>query len=151
MGRTRRVLVVCTGNSCRSVMAKGLLKKYLSGREIVIASAGVSAIPGFRPTQETIEIMAKEGIDVSGHLSQRLTPEMIQQADLILVMERWHKEQILRLVPSAKAKVFLLKEYANASDWSELEIPDPIAKPIEVYEKCLQAIKECVEKAVAKL
>jgi len=132
-------------------MAKGLLKKYLAGRDIVIASAGVSAIPGFRPTQETIEVMAREGVDVSGHLSQRLTPEMIKQADLILVMEHWHKDQILRLVPAAKTKVFLLKEYADASGGNELEIPDPIAKPMDVYEKCLQAIKECVERAVAKL
>ena len=151
MGKLKRLLVVCTGNSCRSVMAKGLLKKVLAGRDIQVASAGVSAIPGFRPTKETIEVMAKEGIDVSGHLSQRLTADMVHRADLILVMEHWHKEQILRLAPSAKSKVFLLKEYADQSDGSEVEIPDPIAKPQEVYERCLQLIKECIEKVVAKL
>ena len=132
-------------------MAKGLLKKFLAGRDVHIASAGVSAIPGFRPTRETIEVMAKEGVDVSGHLSQRLTAEMVQQADLVLVMEHWHREQILKLVPSAKSKVFLLREFVNESKGIELEIPDPIAKPMEIYESCLQKIKECVEKLVAKV
>ena len=132
-------------------MAKGLLKKALAGREVQVASAGVSAIPGFRPTGETIEVMAKEGVDVSGHLSQRLTSEMVRQADLVLVMEQWHKEQILKIAPFAKSKVFLLKEYANSSHQTELEIPDPIAKPLEVYENCLRIIKECVEKVAAKL
>lgn len=132
-------------------MAKGLLKKMLAGREIQVMSAGVSAIPGFRPTRETIEVMAKEGIDVSGHLTQRLTEEMVRQADTVLVMEYWHKEQILRLVPSAKSKVFLLREFVDHVPETELEILDPIAKPFEIYESCFQTIKTCVEKVVTKL
>ena len=151
MGKPKRILVICTGNSCRSVMAKGFLKKFLAGREVIVMSAGVSAIPGFRPTQETIDVMAKEGIDISGHLSQRLTPEMVHQADLILVMEYWHKEQVLRLSASAKSKVFLLKEYAGIGQGADLEIPDPIAKPLEVYDACLRTIRESIEKVVAKL
>ena len=151
MVKPKRLLVVCTGNSCRSVMAKGLLKKLLAARDIQVISAGISAIPGFRPTKETIEVMAKEGIDVSGHLTQRLTPEMIDRADVILVMEHWHKEQILRLVPSSKSRVFLLREFADQAQGTEIEIPDPIAKPPEVYERCFQMIKESVEKVVAKL
>ncbi len=95
--------------------------------------------------------MAKEGVDVSGHLSQRLTAEMVQQADLILVMEYWHKEHILRMVPSAKEKVFLLKEFAGLSGDPSIEVPDPIAKPMEVYQSCFQIIKNSVEKAVKKL
>ena len=151
MGKPKRLLVVCTGNSCRSVMAKGLLKKLLTGRDVQVASAGVSAIPGFRPTKETIDVMAKEGIDVSGHLTQRLTSEMVDRADVVLVMEHWHKEQILKLAPSAKSKVFLLKQFADQAQGTEIEIPDPIAKPPEVYDRCYQMIKECVEKVVAKL
>ena len=151
MGKPKRILAVCTGNSCRSVMAKGLLKKLLAGRDVQVASAGVSAIPGFRPTRETVEVMAKDGIDVSGHLTQRLTADMVDRADLILVMEHWHKEQILRLSSSAKPKVFLLKEFVDQTQGAEIEIPDPIAKPSEFYERCYQMIKECVEKVVAKL
>ncbi|MBI4436344.1 MAG: low molecular weight protein arginine phosphatase [Candidatus Omnitrophica bacterium] len=151
----KRLLVVCTGNSCRSVMAKGLLKKLLESRkDVEIASAGTAAMPGFRPTQETIEIMARHGIDVSGHLSQRLTPDMVDRADLVLVMERGHQEEILKKIPRAKKKVFLLREYADTAPSSptmDIEIPDPIAKPIEVYESCFRAIQEAIERVVKKL
>ena len=61
MSRIKRILVVCTGNSCRSVMAKGLLKKMLQdqGKEVLVISAGIAALPGLRPTRETIEVMAR--------------------------------------------------------------------------------------------
>ena len=155
MSKVRRLLVVCTGNSCRSVMAKGLLKKMLESRkDIEIASAGTAAMPGFRPTRETVEIMAQHGIDVSGHLSQRLTPDMVDRADLVLVMEKGHREEILKKIPRAKKKVFLLREYADATSslgGTDIEVPDPIAKPIEVYETCFRTILEAVERVVKKL
>ena len=154
----KRLLVVCTGNSCRSVIAKGLFKKRLGNREeIRVYSAGIAAMPGFRPTQETIEVMSSHGLDVSTHLTQRLTDNMIQDADLILVMEVMHKREILKRVSSAKKKVYLLREYADATsedsneDSKEIDVPDPIAKPIEVYESCFQMIQESVEKIVQKL
>lgn len=154
MSGVKRVLLVCTGNSCRSVIAKGLLKKMLGDRkDVMVLSAGVAALPGFRPTQETIEVMAKHGVDVSSHLSQRLTNEMVEEADLILVMERGHREEILRRVPHAKKKVYLLREYADATPGAakEIDIPDPIAKPMEVYESCFQIIQEAVVKMVERL
>ena len=135
-------------------MAKGLLRKMLQDRkDILVVSAGVAALPGFRPTRETIEVMAKHGIDVSAHLTQRLTNQMVEEADLIFVMERIHKQEILNRVPSAKKKVFLLCEYADTVPGPsvEIEIPDPIAKPMDVYESCFCIIQEAVEKVVKKL
>lgn len=154
MPRMKRLLVVCTGNSCRSVMAKGLLRKMLQDRQdILVASAGVAALPGFRPTRETVEVMAKHGIDVSSHLTQRLTNQMVEEADLIFVMERIHRQEILNRVPSAKKKIFLLREYADPVPGSpvDIEIPDPIAKSMDVYESCFRIIQESVEKVVKKL
>lgn len=150
----KRILVVCTGNSCRSVMAKGLLKSILKDRQdLMVISAGIAALPGLRPTQETIEVMARHRIDVSSHLTQRLTDEMIEEADLVLVMERMHKQEILNRLPHSKKKVFLLREYADSPSGSDMdiEVPDPIAKPMEVYESCFGMIREAVEKVVKKL
>ena len=68
MNKIIRILFVCTGNSCRSIMAEGLMKSVLKGLGKVgidVSSAGVSAIDGFRPTHETIEVMKREGVDVS--------------------------------------------------------------------------------------
>lgn len=150
----KRILVVCTGNSCRSVMAKGLLKSMLKDRkDIMILSAGIAALPGLRPTRETIEVMARHQVDISSHLTQRLTNDMVEEADLVLVMERMHKQEILNRIPRAERKVFLLREYAGVPSGPgvDIEVPDPIAKPMEVYESCFRMIQGAVEKVVQKL
>ena len=154
MSDVKRILVVCTGNSCRSVMAKGLLKDRLRDRkEVMVISAGVAALPGLRPTRETIEVMARHNIDISSHLTQRLTNEMIEISDLILVMERIHKHEILNRVPNARKRVFLLREYAGvpSGEVVDTEVPDPISKPMDVYESCFNVIREAVEEVVKKI
>lgn len=157
MSDIRRILLVCTGNSCRSVMAKGLLKKIISEREdlaskkIIVMSAGTGTIPGRGTTRETIEVMFREGIDVSGHLTQILTDRTIVGVDLILVMESFHKDVILRRVPRAKNKVHLITEYCRPEGEDALvdpDVPDPIGRSIEVYEKSLEVIRESVERIV---
>ena len=146
----KTILFVCTGNSCRSVMAKGLLEKKLkeAGRkDVEVLSAGIAIISGYRATEETIELMRKEGIDVSGHYTQRINPEMIKKSDVILVMEKMHESRITQLVPQAKNRVFLLKEFAKIED-NNLDIADPIRKLMEVYEQTLYTIKEAIERVV---
>ena len=142
------ILFVCTGNSCRSVMAKGLLEKKLKelGRnDVEVFSAGIAIIGGYRATVETIEIMAREGMDVSGHYTQRVSPQVIKKSDVILVMEKIHEARIVQLAPQAKNRVFLLKEFAKIED-SSLDIADPIGKSDADYEQTFYTIKDAVER-----
>jgi protein-tyrosine-phosphatase len=145
----KSILFVCTGNSCRSVMAEGLFRKVVEHRaeEFEIASAGISAMDGFPASPETIEVMSGEGVDVSQHLSQRLKPDMVRAADKIYVMEKLHKDWILRLAPEAKSKTFLLGEFREPSHgMGDVEIPDPIRMSDSFYRNVLSVIRECVEK-----
>ena len=152
----KRILLVCTGNSCRSVMAGGLLRQALTlaGLESMqVESAGVFAMEGMPPTRETQRVLQTVGVDCSDHRARSLTAEMIEQADLILVMESFQAEEILRRIPSAKPKVHLLKHFGVASPpaGERFEIPDPIGKPLEVYEVCFEEIREAIGRVVKSL
>jgi len=143
VSKAKVILLVCTGNSCRSVMAAGLLKKLLKEKgNYKVITAGTAAIKGMPATAEAIEVMSEENIDVSGHRSSPLSDEMIDQADLILVMEGRHQEHILAQEPSAGNKVHLL---------SESDITDPIGRSLDFYRKVYAVIKESILGVAKKL
>lgn len=76
------IYFICTGNSCRSQMAEGFGKKYLSDKYEVY-SGGIEA-HGLNP--RAVEVMAEKGIDISGHKSEVINPDLLNKADYVITL-----------------------------------------------------------------
>lgn len=141
----RNVIVVCTGNICRSPMAAGLLASRLPEslcKTIQVFSAGTHALQGYPAQDHAIETMARIGIDISGHRARQLTPEMVRKAALILTMETAHLWYIRTLaeVPPEKLRLWL----SFNPQTGMRQVADPYGGPLSAYQTCLETLSPAV-------
>lgn len=142
----KRILVVCTGNICRSPMAEGLLKKLLSEKGVdgvEVGSAGTYALTGYPAEPLAQQVMKPLGVDISSHRARTLSPELIHWADRILVMTQEHREVVEEIVPDAQEKVRFLGSYGPGSE-PDRPILDPYGGSGLHYRTCVVEIVESV-------
>lgn len=145
----KRILFVCTGNSCRSPIAEALAAARLpqiARGKFALSSAGTAAFDGMRAAANAVKVLAEIGIDLSAHRARLLTKEMVDEADLVVVMAEAHREEILDLAPGSAGKVILLGELDNARE--SPDISDPIGGDEEVYRKTRDEIGSLVARLI---
>ncbi len=113
-------------------MAEGLIRARLaaeSRRDVEVASAGTWARPGIPATDHARATMAERGIDIGAHRSRELSREILERADLVLVMTRSHREGILAEFPDVASRLHLISSL-EGGDW---DLVDPVGQPMEAY------------------
>ena len=147
----RTILVVCTGNICRSPMAAALLRALLVADEERgdwrVVSAGTRAPEGRSASPYAVAEMEQRGIDIRDHRSQGVTDELMQEADLVLVMTRHHAEMLSAAFPDQKEKVHLLSEMAGRS----YDICDPYGGTRLEYAYTAQELEDLIEDGYGRI
>ncbi|HLV16402.1 MAG TPA: low molecular weight protein-tyrosine-phosphatase [Pseudomonas sp.] len=140
-----RILVVCIGNICRSPVAEAMLRSALPGRQLSSAGLGALVGQGVEPTAR--ELAEADGLDVSSHQARQLTPEMLSDADLVLVMSHGQRRAVGEIAPEALGKTMLLGKWLPG----EPEIPDPYRKSREVFEHVHRLLVDATSRWSARL
>ena len=145
------ILLVCTGNTCRSSMAEGIFNQILKENDdddIHVTSAGISVYVSTSASEEAICAMEEMDIDISDHMSSQVTEEDVENADLVLVMTTGHKNILIDLFPDSADKIFTLLEYAYRN---EEDIADPFGMDQDAYRQCAIEIKGAIEKVYDRI
>ncbi|HOM03530.1 MAG TPA: low molecular weight protein arginine phosphatase [Acetivibrio sp.] len=164
----KKVLFVCTGNTCRSSMAEGLFNHIVeNGKEDLkdfrAFSAGISAFENDCANPRAIKVLKEEyNVDISSHKARRISKSDVESAYIILTMTEEHKNAVLRMFPGAADKTYTIKEYAYGDDENgdfmghehnrrhNMDISDPYGFPEEVYKICAKEIKDALDRIIIK-
>ena len=146
------ILLVCTGNTCRSAMSEGILKKLIgdnrSNDKLSVLSAGISVFSPAPASENAVLALNDMGIDISNHTSRQLTDDMINDADIILTMTKSHKQIIENVCDNISDKIYTLTGFAYGTD---TDVSDPYGMDLDEYRKCAHQIYDALESAFPKL
>lgn len=152
------ILLVCTGNTCRSIMAQELLEDAIDKSplrsKIDVDSAGTFACEGQLPTETAEEAMEELGLEIGRHRAKQVNDELMDWADIVLTMESGHIEELEAMFPRHEEKVHTLIGYANGISGfpgSEgFDVADPYGEPLEEYVECALQLKGLIDKLVKR-
>ncbi len=145
------VLFVCTGNVCRSSMAKALFndksKKLGENEQWIAHSAGTWAMENQPASDHAITAMRERGIDLTAHRGHQITGDDLEKADTVVVMTQSHREALAAEFPQHKNKIHLMSEIDNLM----YDIADPYGGILSEYELCARKLEEMIERGYERI
>jgi len=138
------ILCVCTGNICRSPVAEAALRAALPA--VAVSSAGLHALVGHDIDADSAEAARAQGIALEPHAARQFTPELAARAELILVMDQGHRDEITRRWPQFSGKTLLLGHFENAKS-----IPDPYRMGSGMHHRAVEMIRDSIPLWVQQL
>ncbi|PZQ77408.1 MAG: protein tyrosine phosphatase [Variovorax paradoxus] len=130
----RRILIVCTGNICRSPMAERVMGAALPGFDV--SSAGTHALVGASADEAARALMQARGLPIDEHRARQLDARLCHEADLVLVMESAQRHWIQQRHPESTGKVFRLTERLR------VDVPDPYRRTLASFQTALALIDQ---------
>jgi protein-tyrosine phosphatase len=148
----KSILVVCTGNICRSPMAEGVLRYKFDQAglsHINLNSAGTSGWDNCTPISDAIQACSEIGIDISSLRSAPISEQMIQDADFVLAMEKYHINEMIKKCNAPAEKLLLFGDFH--SDNPGMDVQDPYGMSLSFYREILNIICQCSDIFIDKL
>lgn len=138
----KKVLFVCTGNTCRSPMAEALFRDMVRERaDYQVSSAGVAAAPGMPASKHSAALLKARGIDLDSFKSRMLDRQILEQATHVFAMSSHHMAAIADEFPAHSDKVYLVSEFVAEDALRGRDLSDPFGQGRSAYEQTLRDLE----------
>ncbi|MEZ7956841.1 MAG: hypothetical protein QMC23_09095 [Rubritalea sp.] len=148
MSEKKKVLFICTGNTCRSPMAEGLFRKLVieNSDYEVLGSAGVSAYPGDKISPETAAVLKQQSADagVKEFRSRSVNTEMLASATHVFAMTESHLDMLIHAFPDYADKCNLVCDFISFNGKVGIDLPDPIGQGPSAYDAVAQVFEHAL-------
>ncbi len=146
MSEKKRVLFICTGNTCRSPMAEGLFRKLVAEKPDyeVLGSAGVSAYPGDKISPETAAVLKQQSADLPEFRSRAVTADLLENATHVFAMTESHLDMLVHAFPDYAEKCNLVCDFISFNGKVGVDVPDPIGQGPRAYNAVAQVFEHAL-------
>ena len=143
---SKKVLFVCTGNTCRSPMAEGLFRKAIVDRDDYecLGSAGVAAFAGDTMSPETAAVLSQSESQVEGFRSRAVTDYLLDEATHVFAMTQSHLSILTDAFPDQREKFHLVCDFVELNGRAGMDVPDPIGMGPAAYNSVAQVLEAAI-------
>lgn len=132
----KKIIVICTGNICRSPLGEALLRQQLAPRGIEVISAGTGAMVGWPADPLSVQVASAHGLDLNLHRAQQADTTLLNTSDLILTLDQSHNDWLNRRYPQLRGRVHKLLKWRG-----DLDVMDPYGAPLPAFEQAWSDIE----------